>query len=158
MTPAITQLENAGIHFEILSYDASHITDDFGRSVLAHLDLIAAETFKTLLAKTDSHEFIVAVIPVTGRLNLKRLAAAAAAKKAHMAEPSSAEKLTGYVCGGISPLGQKKRLRTFIDQSAEQQSQIHISGGKRGLSVTLAPMDLMTLLAARTADLTDQRP
>ena len=101
----------------------------------------------------DGSETVVGVVPVTGRLDLKALAKVAGGKKAAMADPADAERLTGYVVGGISPLGQRRRLRTFIDVSAESHDQIHVSAGRRGLEIKLAPGTLGELLSARFANL-----
>ena len=109
--------------------------------------------FKTLLAQLDDGRLVVALVPVTATLDLKRLASAAGARKAKMADPTLAERTTGYVVGGISPLGQRKRLPTFIDESADALAAIHVSGGRRGLEIRLAPSALIGLLEARTAPL-----
>ena len=110
--------------------------------------------FKTLLATVDGDETVVAVVPVDRRLDLKALARAAGAKKAAMTDPARAERLTGYVVGGISPLGQRKRLRTFIDATAGELDELHVSGGRRGLEVALAPGDLADLVAGSFHPLT----
>ncbi len=106
------------------------------------LGLSPDEVFKTLVAETDTHAFVVAIVPVSARLDPKKLAAAMHTKKTFMAEPATVEKMTGYVLGGVSPLGQKKRLRTVIDSSAQTFDRIHVSGGRRGLEISLAPDDL----------------
>jgi Cys-tRNA(Pro)/Cys-tRNA(Cys) deacylase len=106
--------------------------------------------FKTLLADLDG-KLVCAVVPVSGSLDLKALAAALGGKKAAMADPAAAERSTGYVVGGISPLGQKTRLRTVVDSSTEDFATIHVSGGRRGLSLELAPSDLVTLTDAVVA-------
>ena len=111
------------------------------------LGLAPGTVFKTLLATVDG-ETVVAVVPADRRLDLKALARAAGGKKAAMADPERVERLTGYVVGGISPLGQRKRLKTFIDRSAADLDEMHVSGGRRGLEVRLAPTDLAELVDA----------
>ena len=107
------------------------------------------------LAEVDGKNLVVAVLPVSHQLSLKKLARAASAKKAVMADPARVERTTGYVLGGVSPLGQKKRLATYIDASAEVLQQVYVSAGKRGLEISLTPQDLQRLTQAAFADLTD---
>ena len=109
--------------------------------------------FKTLLASSEKGELLVAVVPVVGTLDLKALAHAAGVKKCEMADPQAAQRATGYLVGGISPLGQKKRLRTFIDQSAQQHETIHVSAGRRGLEVELAAVVLATHTQGQFAEI-----
>lgn len=148
MTPAIKLLERTGTEHRIVSYEHDPAADSYGLEAVDALGLDPAAVFKTLLAELDGRETVVAVVPVTARLDLKALARAAGAKKAAMAEPAAAERLTGYVVGGISPLGQKKRLRTFVDASAADLATMHVSGGRRGLEIELAPDALTDLLDA----------
>ena len=158
MTPAIKALEKAGVAFEIRQYEhdgASHGLGEisYGEEAARALGLSPQQVFKTLLARLDDGRLVVAIVPVSGQLDLKALARAAGARKASMADPDEAQRATGYVLGGISPLGQKKRLATFIDSSAKTQDVMHVSAGRRGLEVSLAPGDLAGLLNARFAAL-----
>ncbi len=154
MTPAVVTLTKAQIAHEVKAYDHDPDADSYGTEAAELLGLDASTVFKTLLAVIDRSETVVAVVPVAYRLNLKALARASGGKKATMADPADAERISGYVVGGISPLGQRRRLRTFIDSSAETQEQIHVSAGRRGLEIALAPLDLARLLSAQFADLT----
>ncbi|WP_110669065.1 Cys-tRNA(Pro) deacylase [Salinicola halophilus] len=149
MTPAIRLLESRGIAHEVTSYSADDDGSGYGPAAVAALSLPAESVFKTLLARLDDGQLVVALVPVSGSLDLKALAKAAGARKAHMAAAPEAERATGYTVGGISPLGQKKRLATFIDESARRLSQVHVSGGRRGLELSLAPADLIALTGAR---------
>jgi Cys-tRNA(Pro)/Cys-tRNA(Cys) deacylase len=117
------------------------------------LGLAPARVFKTLIAAVDDRQLTVAIVPVTARLNLKALAAAAGGKRAEMADPAAAERATGYVLGGISPLGQRRRLPAVLDASALDHATIFVSGGRRGLEIELAPADLIGLTAATVASI-----
>ncbi|MGI9597638.1 MAG: Cys-tRNA(Pro) deacylase [Acidimicrobiales bacterium] len=154
MTPAIKLLEKSRTTHRVVSYDHDPGADSYGLEAAEVLGIDPARVFKTLLAQLDGTETVVAVVPVAGRLDLKALARSAGAKKATMADPGDAERLTGYVVGGISPLGQKKRLRTFIDHSAGTMDEIHVSGGRRGVEIALAPAALTELLQAQVERLT----
>jgi len=145
MTPAINAAKRAGIGYTIHSYEHDKTASSYGEEAADKLGLSKAQVFKTLLAQVDGKELVVAVVPVARQLNLKQLAAALAARSAEMARPADAERTTGYVVGGISPLGQKKRLRTVIDDSAREHATIYVSAGRRGLEIELAPGDLATL-------------
>lgn len=151
MTPAVLAARRAGIDCEVLEYPHSQGAASFGLEAAEALGLEADRVFKTLVASLAPGELVVAVIPVATRLDLKALAAAAGGKKAQMAEPKAAERATGYVVGGISPLGQRRRLPTFLDESALTYRHIFVSGGRRGLELGLSPEDLRTLTRARVA-------
>ncbi|MGM8931904.1 Cys-tRNA(Pro) deacylase [Salinicola halophyticus] len=153
MTPAIRLLESHGIAHQVASYELENDSESYGLDAARALALAPASVFKTLLAQLDDGRLVVALVPVDASLDLKALAKAAATRKARMAEIATAERSTGYLVGGISPLGQKKRLPTFIDESAINLETVHVSGGRRGLELSLAPTDLIALTAARTADL-----
>ena len=141
MTPAINQLKKQKIPFSIHEYEHDKNCSNFGEEAASKLNLNPASVFKTLLVSDDKN-FFVAIVPVTGTLNLKRAANALGVKKLRMAEAKEAERLTGYLIGGISPIGQKKSLVTCIDESAQTLSTIYISGGQRGLDIGLSPEDL----------------
>ncbi len=148
MTPAIELLKKSQVPHEVLSYHHDPKAASYGLEAVEKLGLAPATVFKTLLAASEKQELLVAIVPVAGTLDLKALAQAAGVKKLEMAKPDQAQRSTGYLVGGISPLGQKKRLRTFIDESAAELPTIHVSAGRRGLEVALAPTDLARLLDA----------
>lgn len=148
MTPAIDLLKQTGTPFQTLSYRHDAKASSYGLEAVEKLGLDAKTVFKTLLAQTEQNELLVAVVPVAGTLDLKALAQAAGCKKCDMANPQAAQRATGYLVGGISPLGQKKAHRTFIDESAQLLEQMHVSAGRRGLEIELAPQDLVRLSQA----------
>ena len=141
MTPACKLLEKNKIPFSIHEYEHDGNAKSFGLEAAEKLNLRVEEVFKTLLV-TDEKNFFVAILPVNHQLNLKKVATAVGCKKLQMANPKDAERLTGYLVGGISPLGQKKRLRTFIDNSAQLHESIFVSAGRRGLEVELSAATL----------------
>ena len=149
-TPATVALTEAGIAYTTHSYEHDPSAPSYGLEAAQVLGLPPEQVFKTLLADIDG-ELVVGIVPVGGKLDLKALAAAVGGKKAAMADPTVAERTTGYVVGGISPLGQKKALRTVLDDSALAHPTIYVSGGKRGFDLGLAPADLVTLARAVTA-------
>lgn len=151
MTPATKVLDKSSIAYSLHRYEHDPQAESYGSEAADKLGLDPSQVFKTLLACTDSSELLVAVVPVNGQLDLKLLARAAQAKKASMADPAAAQRSTGYLLGGISPLGQKKALRTFIDNSAQNWSQVYVSAGRRGLEVALSPTDLAQQTRARFA-------
>lgn len=153
MTPAIRLLEKRAINFRLHSYEHTTAHSDYGIDASQQLGVAPDRVFKTLIAELDNHELVAALVPVSTRLHMKSLARAAGAKKAFMADQARVEKTTGYVLGGVSPLGQKKPLRTFLDACAETFDTIFVSGGRRGLEIELAPAALASLTSARFAAL-----
>ena len=144
MTPAIRFLKIAGIDFTTHSYECE-VHEDFGLHAASQLGLPPDQVYKTLLVHQDK-QVVTAVIPVSCMLSLKEVAKAAKLKKVEMMKPLDAERLTGYKVGGISPLAQKKLLPTVLDDSAMAFDEILVSGGKRGLSVGVAPGDMVRLM------------
>ena len=153
MTPAISAAERAGITFRVLSYDHNPATTAFGVEAAHALGVDSARVFKTLVGQVDSREFVVAAVPVARVLDLKGLARACGSKRAVLAEAKEAERATGYIIGGISPLGQRKRLLTVVDESAFGFDTIYVSAGKRGLELELSPHDLLRLTHAVIASI-----
>ncbi|MES1923760.1 Cys-tRNA(Pro) deacylase [Salinisphaera sp. T31B1] len=149
MTPATRLLDAHRTEYRLHTYEPSTAHSDYGIDASNQLGVAAARVFKTLVVELDSHELVVAAVPVAARLDMKRLAAAAGAKKAFMADRVRVEKTTGYVLGGVSPLGQKKPLRSFIDVSAGDFPTIYVSGGRRGLEIEIDACLLGDLLEAR---------
>ncbi|HZF71445.1 Cys-tRNA(Pro) deacylase [Sulfuricurvum sp.] len=145
MTPAINIAKKAGIAYQIHSYTHDPQCESYGTEASEKLGIPAERVFKTLVVLIDSKMMAVAVIPVSSMLSMKQIAKAAGGKKAEMAVGADVERSTGYILGGVSPLGQKKRLKTFIDASAENFASIYVSAGRRGLEIELNPNDLRTL-------------
>lgn len=141
-TPATVALTAAGIPFAAHPYEHDPAAPSFGLEAAEALGVGPDRVFKTLLADTDLG-LVVGVVPVTGMLDLKALAAAVGAKRAAMADPAVAERRTGYVVGGISPIGQKARHTTVVDETAQLFDTVFVSGGKRGFDVELSPDDLL---------------
>lgn len=150
-TPALALLESTGTAHAVHPYEHDPASElGYGEEAARALGIDPARLFKTLLASVDGR-VVVGIVPVARRLDLKALAHAVSGKKATMVEPATAERTTGYVVGGISPLGQKQRLATVLDESAMAFDQVYVSGGRRGLDVSLAPADLARLTGATTA-------
>ncbi len=146
-TPATTLLAKHGIAHTVHSYDHDPRHGGFGPEASEALGLPPERVFKTLVARVDG-ALTVGVVPVASQLDLKALAAAAGGRKAVMADPADAERATGYVVGGISPLGQRKRLPVVLDSAALAFSTIFCSGGRRGLEIEIAPADLVKVVQA----------
>lgn len=155
MTPACKILAAKKIEFSIHEYQHDSNAKSFGLEAAEKLNLAVDLVFKTLMVCDDKNYF-VAILPVNHQLNLKKVANAFACKKLHMADPKDAERLTGYLVGGISPLGQKKRLKTVIHSSASHCEKMYVSGGKRGLDIGLKPQDLAQVLEAKFVDIVDE--
>ncbi|MBT3358712.1 MAG: Cys-tRNA(Pro) deacylase [Rhodospirillales bacterium] len=154
MTPAVTMAKKAGVQFKIHRYEHDPDAESFGGEAAEKLQLPESQVFKTLLASMSlagRETLVVAVVPVGGMLDLKRLASALGGKKAVMADAAEAQRATGYLVGGISPLGQKRKLPTVIDATARQFETIFVSAGRRGLEIELSPDDLGKLTDARFA-------
>ncbi len=151
-TPALRALADAGVPFTSHEYALGVDADTYGESVALALGVTPDRLFKTLVVEVDARP-VVAVVPVDGRLSLKELARAVGGKRAEMASPPVAERVTGYVVGGISPFGQRKRLPTYCDTSLLEHETVFVSGGRRGIQIELAPADLVALLDAVTAPL-----
>jgi Cys-tRNA(Pro)/Cys-tRNA(Cys) deacylase len=149
-TPATALLTRERVAHQVRTYDVDPDTPNYGGAVAAELGVAPERLFKTLVTEVDG-VLTVAVVPVIGEVDLKALATAAGGKRANLADRTLAERTTGYVRGGISPLGQRKRLPTIIDASAETFETVFISAGRRGLQVELAPADLIRLTNAHLA-------
>jgi Cys-tRNA(Pro)/Cys-tRNA(Cys) deacylase len=149
-TPATLALTRAGVRFTVHAYDHDPSAASYGLEAAQALDLDPATVFKTLLADVDG-DLVVGIVPVSGQLDLKALAAAVGGKKAVMADPAVAERVTGYVVGGISPIGQKRRLRAVLDASAVGHPTVYVSGGRRGVDLGLDPADLARVTEAALA-------
>ncbi len=145
-------LARAGIPFTVHEYDHDPRHESYGREASEALGVSPDRVFKTLIAEVDG-ALVTGVVPVEGELDLKALAAASGGKKAVMAQVAAAERATGYVAGGISPVGQRKRLPVVVDSSAMRFGTVFCSGGRRGLEIELAPADLVRAAGAKVADI-----
>ena len=150
-TPATVALTRAGVAFTLHEYAHDPRATSYGSEAAEALGLDPDRVFKTLLAEVDG-TLVVAVVPVAGWLDLKALARALGGRKAAMADPKDAERSTGYVVGGIAPVGQKRRLPTVVDESATAYDVVYVSAGRRGLDLGIAPADLVAVTGATTAD------
>jgi Cys-tRNA(Pro)/Cys-tRNA(Cys) deacylase len=151
-TPATNLLASKGVDFKAHEYSHDPNSHSFGLEAAEKLGVDPRRVFKTLIAHVDE-TFAVAIVPVNQQVSLKSLARTLGAKRAVMADPAQAARLTGYVVGGISPLGQKRLLATVIDESAKQFETILVSGGRRGFDIELSPNDLAELLSAMFAEI-----
>lgn len=151
-TPATVALDAAGIPFTAHTYAHDPATTNYGLEAARALELEPDRVFKTLLAEADGR-LVVGIVPVTGMLDLKNLATVLGAKRAVMADPAVAERKTGYVVGGISPIGQKTTLPTVLDETASLWETIFVSGGRRGFDIELAPVALLRVTGGQLADI-----
>jgi Cys-tRNA(Pro)/Cys-tRNA(Cys) deacylase len=149
-TPAIRVLEEAGTAFTLHEYEVDEGDLSYGEAVAAALGVDPQRLFKTLVANVDDAP-VIGIVPVAGRLSLKRLAAAAGGKRGAMVEPAAAQRLTGYVVGGISPFGQRRRIPVYVDDTAFGYDTVFVSAGRRGLQVEVAPEDLAAVTGAVAA-------
>lgn len=156
MTPAINILKKKKITYKMHQYKHDVNCQSYGLEAAEKLQVDPARVFKTLVINCEGTGLTVAIIPVAAMLSMKQIARAAGAKKAAMADKDVVAKSTGYILGGVSPLGQKKRLPTFIDSSAQSLPTLFVSGGKRGLDLELAPADLALLTGGKFEPLTTE--
>ena len=157
VTPAVNALRTAGIPFTVHEYEHDPAARNFGLEAATVLGLDPDQVFKTLLVTADDEQ-AVAVVPVSCSLSLKAMGTALGRKRVAMCDPAMAQRVTGYVLGGISPFGQRTQLRTVLDETGELYDTIYVSGGRRGLDLGVAPADLIRLLDAVTADVTLRAP
>jgi Cys-tRNA(Pro)/Cys-tRNA(Cys) deacylase len=153
LTPALQAADRAGVPYELLEYSHRADADSYGLEAAAALGVAPELIFKTLVTRVDGRRLVVALVPVNRELDLKALAAAVGGKRAEMAPVTEAERVTGYVAGGISPLGQRKRLPTVLDEGATALDRLCVSAGRRGLQIRLRPTDLIALTGATLARL-----
>ena len=151
MTPGINLVKKAKITHKIHEYSHDESSESYGLEAAEKMGVAEDRVFKTLVVALDNNDLVVGILPVSSLLSMKLIAKALGAKKAVMADNSDVERSTGYVLGGVSPLGQKKRLKTVIDSSAKNHSTIYVSAGRRGLEIELAPDDLIKLTSGLLA-------
>ncbi len=149
-TPATVALNREGIAFTLRAYEHDPGAESYGLEAATALGVEPERVLKTLLVAVDT-QLVVGIVPVSGQLDLKAVAAAVGGKRAEMADPKVAERTTGYVVGGISPVGQRKQLPTVLDESALGFDTVLVSGGKRGLDLELSPHDLVRVTGATVA-------
>jgi len=156
MTPAILFLEKQKASFELLEYLHDESNQNFANEASEKLGLAPETVFKTLVVEVDGNNFVVAIVPSDKQLSMKKLAKAASGKKAVMAEARKVQSKSGYVLGGVSPFGQKTRLITILDSSANHFNKIYVSGGRRGLEVAISPDSIKQFLNAAVEDIAAQ--
>lgn len=153
MTPAIEVIEKARIEYTLHPYEHDPASRSYGLEAAEKLGVPPALVYKTLVVRCQPDGLAVAVVPVSRQLDLKRFAAARGVKKAAMAEPADVTRATGYIPGGVSPLGQKRRLPVVIDNSVREHERVYVSAGRRGLDVSLRPADLIRLVGAELGEI-----
>ncbi|RBP49384.1 Cys-tRNA(Pro) deacylase [Arenicella xantha] len=153
MTPAIDLAEASSTAYTVHSYQHDPHSQSYGTEAAEQLGLTPDQVFKTLVTTCPNGELIVGIVPVSKQLNLKALASAAGVKKIEMADKQKVQRVTGYLLGGVSPIAQKKPLRTFLDSSANKHATIYVSAGRRGLEIELSAADLCRLTNASYADI-----
>lgn len=156
MTPAVKQLDKLALSYKLHQYQHDTNCKSFGLEAVDKLQVAAEIVYKTLVVDVDSRYLAVAIIPVVKKLSLKKLAQTLKAKKIKMADANKVQNSTGYVLGGVSPLGQKNTLVTILDNSAKNLNTLFISGGKRGLEIELSPQNLVLSLQATYANITSE--
>ena len=157
MTPAVEALRRAGVAHRVIELETTAAAGNYGEAATKALGVCPKSVFKTLVARIDSKELVVALVPVDTELDTKALATLIGAKRVELAPPRDAERSTGYVVGGISPFGQRKVLRTFADASLMTHPTVFVSAGRRGLELALAPGDLVALCDARVGAIAKRR-
>lgn len=155
MTPAITLAKQLKLSYQLHEYTHDSDAESYGAEAAQKLGVAAAQVFKTLVVQTETAGLAVAIVPVNTTVSFKKMAKAISCKKVQMAQPQQVERSTGYVLGGVSPLAQKKRLLTIIDRSAQDQTTIYVSAGRRGLEIELPAQQLADALNARFVDIAD---
>jgi len=153
MTPAINVAKEAKIKYTVHKYSHDPLVESYGLEAAEKLDIDETRVFKTLVVTIEDKKLAVGIVPVSSKLSMKLMAKALHCKKANMADALEVERSTGYILGGVSPLGQKKRLQTILDKSASKYDTIFVSAGRRGLEIELSPQDLLLLSNGKLADI-----
>ncbi len=153
MTPAIAALDKAAVPYTLLHYNPGKADGDYGVHAATALALPPAQVLKTLLVEADTGRLMVALVPVDRQLNMKKLARAAAVKKVALAPAPRVSRVTGYIIGGVSPVGQKQPLATFISDTVRSFDRCYVSAGRRGWELALSPVDLLTVTGGQWTDL-----